>query len=116
MVWIVLWWIFEVIDISVIVLFLIVFFLLLGVMEFSLIIVLYGYKYIFFYMGGFILVIIIEKWNLYKRIVLFIINVIGMGIFSIIFGFMIVIVFMFMWIFNIVIFVMMFLIGLVIIF
>jgi len=75
----------------------------------------YGHKYIFLYLGGFILAITIEKWNLHKRIALNIINVIGAGISKIILGFMLATAFMSMWISNTATTVMMLPIGLAII-
>lgn len=113
--WIVIWWIIEVILMVVILLLFIILFLLIGVLELQDIMVVFGYKYIFLYIGGFILVIVIECWNLYCWLVLNIICWIGINVCSIILGFMVVIVFLLMWIFNMVFFVMMLFIGMVII-
>tara|TARA_B110000046_G_C12817560_1_gene323939 strand:- start:317 stop:448 length:132 start_codon:yes stop_codon:yes gene_type:complete len=40
-------------------------------------------------LGGFIIVIALEKWNLHKRIALNIINLIGTNVVNIILGFMV---------------------------
>lgn len=56
-----------------------------------------------------------ERWNLYMRVVLIIINLIGVNILKILFGFMVVIGFLFMFVLNIVVVMIMILIGLVII-
>ena len=114
-VWIAIWWIFEVVDISVTALLPIVLFPLTGALEISKVTASYGHKFIFLYMGGFILAIAIEKWNLHKRIALTIIKLIGSGIHRIILGFMIATAFMSMWISNTATTVMMLPIGLAII-
>ena len=113
--WIAIWWIFEVTDISVTALLPIILFPLTGALDIKLTTASYGHKYIFLYMGGFILAIAIEKWNLHKRIALNIINFIGTGISKIMLGFMLATAFMSMWISNTATTVMMLPIGLAII-
>ena len=75
----------------------------------------FGHKYVFLYIGGFIIAIAIEKWNLHKRIALNIINLIGTNIVNIILGFMIATAFLSMWISNTATAVMMLPIGIAII-
>ena len=113
--WIAIWWIFEVVDISVTALLPIVIFPLSGALDLSLTTAAYGHKYIFLYLGGFVLALAIEKWNLHKRIALVIINMIGASISKIILGFMIATAFMSMWISNTATSVMMLPIGMAII-
>ena len=60
----------------------------------------YGHKYVFLYIGGFILAIAIEKWKLHKRIALSIIKIVGTNVVNIILGFMIATAFLSMWISN----------------
>ena len=114
-VWIAVWWIFEVTNISVTALLPILIFPLTGALELKLVTAAYGHKYIFLYMGGFILAIAIEKWKLHKRIALNIIKILGAGISKIILGFMVATAFMSMWISNTATSVMMLPIGMAII-
>ncbi|MCH4823855.1 DASS family sodium-coupled anion symporter [Gramella lutea] len=98
--WIALWWVTEAVPIAVTALLPIVLFPLTGALDLSTTTASYGHKYIFLYMGGFILAIAIEKWNLHKRIALHIIKLIGTNIRKIILGFMVATAFLSMWISN----------------
>ncbi|MEO5789241.1 DASS family sodium-coupled anion symporter [Gelidibacter sp.] len=113
--WIALWWITEAIPIAVNALLPIVLFPLSGGLDLGTTTESFGHKYIFLYMGGFIIAIAIEKWNLHKRIALNIINVIGSDIKKIILGFMVATAFLSMWISNTATAVMMLPIGIAII-
>ncbi len=98
--WVAIWWITEAISISVTSLLPIVLFPLSGGLDLSQTTASYGHKYIFLYIGGFILAIAIEKWNLHKRIALSIISIVGTNVINIILGFMIATAFLSMWISN----------------
>jgi len=99
-IWIAIWWITEAIPIAVTALLPIVLFPLSGGMELSETTASYGHKYVFLYIGGFILAIAIEKWKLHKRIALSIIKIVGTNVVNIILGFMIATAFLSMWISN----------------
>ena len=99
-VWIALWWVFEVVPISVTALLPIILFPMAGGLALSTTTAAYGHKYIFLYMGGFMIAIALEKWNLHKRIALFIINIVGTNIQRIVLGFMLATAFLSMWISN----------------
>ena len=99
-IWIAIWWITEAIPIAVTALLPIILFPLTGGLGLTETTASFGHKYVFLYIGGFIIAIAIEKWNLHKRIALNIINVIGTNIVNIILGFMIATAFMSMWISN----------------
>ena len=113
--WIAIWWITEALPIAVTALLPIVLFPLTGGMDLSTTSAAYGHKFIFLIMGGFIIAIAIEKWNLHKRIALNIIHFIGTDIQKIILGFMVATAFLSMWISNTATSVMMLPIGIVII-
>lgn len=98
--WIAIWWILEPVPIAVTSLLPIVLFPVTGVLTIGETTSAFGDKYVFLYLGGFILAIAIEKWNLHKRMALHIINVIGTNIYQIILGFMVATAFLSMWISN----------------
>lgn len=113
--WIAIWWITEAIPIAVTALLPIVLFPLSGGLDLNATSGSFGHKYVFLYMGGFVIAIAIEKWNLHKRIALNIIHLIGADIRKIILGFMVATAFLSMWISNTATSVMMLPIGLAII-
>ncbi|MBC8757647.1 DASS family sodium-coupled anion symporter [Kordia sp. YSTF-M3] len=99
-VWVAIWWITEAIPIAVTALLPIVLFPLSGGLTLKETTASYGHKYIFLFIGGFILAIAIEKWKLHKRIALTIIKLVGTNVVNIILGFMIATAFLSMWISN----------------
>ena len=113
--WVAVWWITEAIPIAVTSLLPVVLFPLTGGLELAATTASYGHKYVFLYIGGFMLAIAIERWNLHKRIALNIINFIGTDVKSIILGFMVATAFMSMWISNTATAVMMLPIGMAIV-
>jgi solute carrier family 13 (sodium-dependent dicarboxylate transporter), member 2/3/5 len=113
--WIAIWWITEVLPISMTALLPLILFPLTGGMELADTTASYGHKLVFLTMGGFMIAIAIEKWNLHKRIALNTIYLIGTDIRKIILGFMLATAFLSMWISNTATSVMMLPIGIVII-
>jgi solute carrier family 13 (sodium-dependent dicarboxylate transporter), member 2/3/5 len=94
------WWITEAIPIPATALLPIVLFPILEIMKTSDVTVNYGHHLVFLFLGGFIIALTIEKWNLHKRLALQIINIIGTNPKFIILGFMIATAFLSMWISN----------------
>ena len=85
--WIASWWVTEAIPIAATALLPIVLFPLTGGMDLAATTASFGHKYVFLYLGGFLIAIGIEKWNLHRRIALTIIAFIGSDVRKIILGF-----------------------------
>lgn len=113
--WMAVWWITEAIPIAVTALLPIVLFPLLGGLDLATTTAAYGHRFVFLYLGGFLVAISIERWNLHRRIALTIINAIGTNVRFIILGFMLATAFLSMWISNTATTVMMLPIGIAII-
>jgi sodium-dependent dicarboxylate transporter 2/3/5 len=98
--WIAIWWVTEAIPIPVTSLLPIILFPLTGALDIVKTTSSYGHKMIFLYMGGFIIALAIEKWNLHKRIALQTIYLVGKNTDRIILGFMLATWLLSMWISN----------------
>jgi solute carrier family 13 (sodium-dependent dicarboxylate transporter), member 2/3/5 len=99
-VWVAVWWITEAIPIPATSLLPVILFPLSGALESSEVTSAYGDNTIFLFMGGFIIAIAMEKWNLHKRIAMNIILLIGTSTERIVLGFMLATGFLSMWISN----------------
>jgi len=95
-----IWWISEAIPISATALLPIVLFPVLGVTTISSSTTPYANPLIFLFMGGFIIAVAMEKWELHRRIAISILNVVGVKPSSIIIGFIIASAFLSMWVSN----------------
>ena len=94
------WWITEAIPIPATALLPIVLYPFLGVMPPAEVTQSYAHHLIFLFMGGFMIAVAVEKWNLHQRIALHTIRMVGMTPDRIILGFMIATAFLSMWISN----------------
>ncbi len=99
-VWMAIWWITETIPLAATALLPIVLFPLTNALTVQSTTTSYGHRYIFLYIGGFLLAIAIEKWQLHKRIALTVIHTIGANRTRIILGFMLATAGLSMWISN----------------
>ncbi len=113
--WIACWWITEAVPIPVTSLLPIVLFPLSGGLGIKETTAAYGSPLIFLFIGGFMLAIAIEKWNLHRRIAMNIIRALGTNCSRIILGFMLATAGLSMWISNTATTMMMMPIGLAII-
>jgi len=94
------WWVTEAIPIPATALLPLVLFPLLRILDSETTAILYVNSNIFLFLGGFLLALAIEKWNLHRRIALATVRVIGDRPRRILFGFMIASGFLSMWISN----------------
>lgn len=99
-VWIAIWWITEALPIPVTSLMPFILFPITGGMDVNATASSYGSETIFLFMGGFMIALAIEKWNLHRRIALGIIKLIGTNTNRIVLGFMVATGFLSMWISN----------------
>lgn len=99
-VWMAAWWITEAIPIYFTALIPVTFFPFLGIMPISEVAPTYMPQIIFLFIGGFFLAYTLEKWNLHKRIALFIILKIGNTPIKLLFSFMLASYLLSMWILN----------------
>jgi sodium-dependent dicarboxylate transporter 2/3/5 len=98
--WMAIWWIAEVVPIAVTALIPIILFPSNNILNIQSTGANYGHKYIFLFIGGFILANAIQKWQLHRRIALNIILKLGGSSAKIILGFMLATAFLSMWISN----------------
>ncbi|WP_142785355.1 SLC13 family permease [Changchengzhania lutea] len=94
------WWVSEALPIGVTSLLPIILFPVLGVLDGKAISSAYINYVIFLFIGGFIMALAMEKWDLHKRIALKVLSIVGGKPFMILFGFMFSSAFLSMWMSN----------------
>ncbi len=95
-----IWWVTEAIPIYATALVPVVLFPVTGVLPVGETTRNYGHELIFLFLGGFLLAIAIQKWNLHRRIALFIVHLFGTEPARLVLGFMVATGFLSMWISN----------------
>ena len=95
-----IWWISEAAPVAATALLPIVLFPVLGVMSTAETTTAYGNHLIFLFMGGFLIAVTMQKWNLHRRIAMLIIQFIGVSSDRMILGFMLATALLSMWISN----------------
>jgi sodium-dependent dicarboxylate transporter 2/3/5 len=94
------WWVSEALPMPVVALIPLIVFPLLDIAELKTVALSYGDQIIFLFMGGFMLGLAIEKWNLHRRIALGIVKITGTSGNRIVLGFILATGFISMWISN----------------
>lgn len=95
-----LWWVTEALPIGITSFLPIILFPAFGVMSGKIVSNSYINYVIFLFIGGFIMALAMEKWELHKRIALKILSIVGGSPFKILFGFMFSSAFLSMWMSN----------------
>ncbi len=95
-----IWWISEAMPLAITALLPVVFFPLFGIMDGKVVSALYFNHVIFLFIGGFMVALAMEKWNLHTRIALSTLILFGARPRRILLGFMVATAFLSMWISN----------------
>ncbi len=98
--WMIYWWVTETVSMAVTALLPMILFPVFGVMDAKAVAPAYGNSVVYLFMGGFILALALEKWNLHKRIALFIIQKTGSTAKGLLLGILLSTGFISMWISN----------------
>lgn len=98
--WVATWWITEAIPIPATSLLPIILLPVLDAVPMANVTSSYGNPIVFLFLGGFMIALAMEKWDLHKRIALNIISVVGTSTSNIVLGFMIATGFLSMWVSN----------------
>ncbi|MDR2454638.1 MAG: SLC13 family permease [Bifidobacteriaceae bacterium] len=98
--WMGIWWMTEVLPLYVTALLPLVAFPLLGVTSMKLAAAPYANQIIFLFLGGFVLAMAMERWNLHRRVAIWVISVVGSKPRGVVFGFMAATSFLSLWVSN----------------
>ncbi|MCB1221898.1 MAG: SLC13/DASS family transporter [Planctomycetales bacterium] len=98
--WMAIWWISEAVPLAVTALLPVAVFPLLSIMSGKQVATQYFNNVIFLFIGGFIIALAMQRWNLHRRIALGIIGLVGQSPARLLLGFMLATAFLSMWISN----------------
>jgi len=99
-IWMAIWWISEAVPLAVTALLPVALFPILGIMDGQMVSATYFNHVIFLFIGGFLIALAMQKWDLHKRIALRILLFTGTKPARILLGFMLATAFLSMWISN----------------
>jgi sodium-dependent dicarboxylate transporter 2/3/5 len=98
--WMAIWWVTEVLPLAVTALIPVVMFPLIGIMPENDVAPMYFNSTILLFLGGMIIALAMERWDLHKRIALLLIRIVGVGPGRLTLGFMVATCFLSAWISN----------------
>ncbi|MDP3642132.1 MAG: SLC13 family permease [Bacteroidota bacterium] len=98
--WMAIWWISEAVPLAITSLLPVALFPLLGVMDGQTVSAAYFNYVIFLFIGGFLMALAMQRWNLHKRIALGILSITGTGKSRLLLGFMLATALLSMWMSN----------------
>jgi sodium-dependent dicarboxylate transporter 2/3/5 len=100
LVWMAIWWMTEAVNLSVTALLPLLLFPLSGVSTIQAAADPYANKIIFLFLGGFVLAMSLERWNLHRRVAIGVLMLVGSKPRGIVFGFMVAASFASLWVSN----------------
>jgi len=98
--WMLVWWIAEVLPIAVTSLLPILLLPATGVLPMDAVTTAYGSPYVYLFLGGFLIALALEKWEVHRRVAFAILSQTGTSGRNIVLGFMLATAFLSMWISN----------------
>jgi sodium-dependent dicarboxylate transporter 2/3/5 len=98
--WMAIWWISEAVPLAITSLLPVVLFPLLSIMDGQTVSAAYFNHVIFLFIGGFLVALAMQRWNLHKRIALNILSITGTGKSRLLLGFMLATALLSMWMSN----------------
>ncbi|MCX6224301.1 MAG: SLC13 family permease, partial [Bacteroidia bacterium] len=98
--WMAIWWITEAVPLAITSLLPVAMFPMLGIMDGQTVSAAYFNHVIFLFIGGFLIALAMQRWNLHKRIALSILSITGTGKSRLLLGFMLATALLSMWMSN----------------